>query len=53
MIRHGEKEKDANGNDKEGLSPEGKERANYLPHVFGIDSQYNIGKILVQRAEKG
>ncbi len=54
MIRHGEKPpQDANGNDVNGLSPQGLERARWLCHVFGKESQYKIGYILAEDPKKG
>jgi hypothetical protein len=54
MIRHGEKPpQDANGNDVNGLSALGLERAQWLRQCFGKDSQYNIGYILAEDPKKG
>lgn len=53
MIRHGEKPpKLPNGEDAEGLSARGVDRAKALPNVFGADSQYNIGYILAEKPKK-
>jgi hypothetical protein len=54
MIRHAEKPpKLANGEDPPGLSAEGITRAEALVDVFGIDSKYDIGFILVEHPKKG
>lgn len=54
MIRHGEKPpKDANGDDVNGLSAQGFDRAQGLRQVFGATSRYNIGYILAERPKKG
>ena len=54
MIRHGEKPpKDADGNDVDGLSAKGVDRAQGLVKVFGKDSEYNIGYILAEHPKKG
>ncbi|KAK6540507.1 hypothetical protein TWF694_009297 [Orbilia ellipsospora] len=49
MIRHGEKPPKKDGKDQIGLSSKGKERAHYLPHVFGSGSPYEIGRILAEK----
>jgi hypothetical protein len=52
MIRHGEKPaKDAE--DQEGLSEEGKKRAEGLVEVFGNSSGYNIKYILAEHPKRG
>ena len=43
LIRHGEKPSSGNG-----LSTEGKERADCLVNVFGSSSSFKIGKIIAQ-----
>ncbi|KAJ5677656.1 uncharacterized protein N7477_003289 [Penicillium maclennaniae] len=43
LIRHGEKPADP---DDHGLTPDGWRRAECLRHVFGADSEYNIGHIM-------
>ncbi|KAK3939374.1 hypothetical protein QBC46DRAFT_150231 [Diplogelasinospora grovesii] len=49
MIRHGEKDpKLPDGKDPDGLSAQGVQRSQYLPHVFGKDSGYDIGYILAE-----
>ncbi|CAG8950981.1 hypothetical protein HYFRA_00006378 [Hymenoscyphus fraxineus] len=48
LIRHGEKP--ADGDD--GLNIKGEQRAQCLREVFGIDSGYDIGKIIVQKPKK-
>jgi hypothetical protein len=54
MIRHGEKPpKAADGDDVDGLSEQGLDRAQYLPQVFGASSQYNIRYILAEHPKKG
>ena len=54
MIRHGEKPpKDANGDDVNGLSVQGMNRAQGLRQVFGASSQYNIGYVLAEHPKKG
>ncbi|KIN06909.1 hypothetical protein OIDMADRAFT_99361 [Oidiodendron maius Zn] len=53
LIRHGEKPpKLPNGEDADGLSAQGLERANALPQVFGKGSLYNIGHILAEHPKK-
>lgn len=44
FIRHGEKPKDGNGLDTDGLK-----RAQCLRDVFGRGSEYDIGHIMAQR----
>ena len=54
MIRHGEKPpKDANGDDVNGLSVQGMNRAQGLRQAFGASSQYNIGYVLAEHPKKG
>ena len=54
MIRHGEKPpKDDDGNDVNGLSAQGLNRAQGLVGVFGRDSEYNIHYILAEHPKKG
>jgi len=49
LIRHGEKPpKLPNGEDADGLSTKGVERAQGLRQVFGKNSQYNIGYIVAE-----
>jgi hypothetical protein len=52
MIRHGEKPPKLNGEDQEGLSKQGIDRSEALPQVFGPNSSYNIGYILVEKPKK-
>ncbi|RDW85142.1 hypothetical protein BP6252_02732 [Coleophoma cylindrospora] len=52
LIRHGEKPPKKDGEDVNGLSSEGVKRADYLPQVFGKQSQYNIGYILAEHPKK-
>ncbi|KAF3912267.1 hypothetical protein AA313_de0202314 [Arthrobotrys entomopaga] len=53
MIRHGEKPpKLPNGDDAPGLSAQGLQRAQWLPHVFGPGSPYNINYILAEKPKK-
>jgi len=52
LIRHGEKPPKINGKDQDGLSANGLTRAQWLPHVFGQDSQYQIGYILAEKPKK-
>lgn len=47
LIRHGEKPKNGNGLDEDGL-----DRAECIRHVFGEHSDYNIGLILAQKPKK-
>jgi hypothetical protein len=47
LIRHGEKPKEGNGLNEDGL-----DRAECLRHVFGEHSDYNIGLILAQKPKK-
>lgn len=47
LIRHGEKPKEGNGLNEDGL-----DRAECLRHVFGKHSDYNIGLILAQKPKK-
>ena len=54
MIRHGEKPpKLPNGDDADGLSTQGLERAQGLRQVFGKSSSYNIGYILAEHPKSG
>lgn len=54
LIRHGEKPpKLANGQDAQGLSAQGLERAQGLVKVFGKDSDYNINYIIAEKPKKG
>jgi hypothetical protein len=54
MIRHGEKPpKLPNGDDADGLSAQGLERAQGLRQVFSKSSSYNIGYILAEHPKKG
>ncbi|KAF5557529.1 phosphoglycerate mutase family [Fusarium mexicanum] len=48
MIRHGEKPVPHDGKEPNGLSAQGKERANDLVNVFGTNSPYNIGYIMAE-----
>ncbi|KAH6661575.1 putative phosphoglycerate mutase family protein [Halenospora varia] len=53
LIRHGEKpSKLPNGEDANGLSAKGVERAQGLRQVFGKDSVYNIQYILAEHPKK-
>ncbi|KAI9763552.1 MAG: hypothetical protein M1839_006378 [Geoglossum umbratile] len=53
MIRHGEKPpKDDDGNDVDGLSTQGLDRAQALVKVFGQASEYNIHYILAEHPKK-
>lgn len=47
LIRHGEKPKEGDGLNKDGL-----DRAECIRHVFGKHSDYNIGLILAQKPKK-
>lgn len=47
LIRHGEKPKEGNGLNEDGL-----DRAECIRHVFGQHSDYNIGLILAQKPKK-
>ncbi|KAJ5646276.1 hypothetical protein N7490_002648 [Penicillium lividum] len=47
LIRHGEKPKNGNGLNKDGL-----DRAECIRHIFGEHSDYNIGYILAQKPKK-
>lgn len=49
LIRHGEKP----SNGGTGLSSVGSERAQCLTHVFGPDSDYNIGYIIAEQPKSG
>ena len=54
LIRHGEKPpKGPDGDDVNGLSAQGIERAQALRKVFGVDSPYNIGHIIAEHPKKG
>ncbi|CZR49875.1 uncharacterized protein FPRO_16082 [Fusarium proliferatum ET1] len=48
MIRHGEMPAEVDGKEPDGLSAQGKERANDLVNVFGTNSPYNIGYIMAE-----
>ncbi|KAG4263625.1 hypothetical protein FPRO03_09932 [Fusarium proliferatum] len=48
MIRHGEKPAEVDGKEPDGLSAQGKKRADDLPSVFGENSSYNIGYIMAE-----
>ncbi|SCN92691.1 related to phosphoglycerate mutase family protein [Fusarium fujikuroi] len=48
MIRHGEKPAEVDGQEPDGLSAQGKKRADDLPNVFGENSSYNIGYIMAE-----
>lgn len=48
LIRHGEKPNSGNG-----LSKEGKERANCLVNVFNTSSPYEIGHIMAETPHSG
>ncbi|KAF5665960.1 phosphoglycerate mutase [Fusarium denticulatum] len=52
MIRHGEKPAPHDGKEPDGLSTQGKERANDLVNVFGTNSSYNIGYIMAEHPHK-
>ncbi|KAF5565836.1 phosphoglycerate mutase family [Fusarium phyllophilum] len=52
MIRHGEKPTKVGKTEPDGLSAQGKERANDLPNVFGPNSPYNIGYIMAEHPHK-
>jgi hypothetical protein len=49
LIRHGEKPEP----EADGLSPQGLERSQALPGVFGPQSSYNIRYILAEHPKKG
>jgi hypothetical protein len=54
LIRHGEKPpKLPNGEDQDGLSAQGVDRAEALVNVFGKTSPYNIGYILAEHPKSG
>lgn len=54
LIRHGEKPpKLPNGDDANGLSTQGLERAQGLRKVFGDGSVYSIGCIIAEHPKKG
>ncbi|KAI6765965.1 hypothetical protein HG530_007035 [Fusarium avenaceum] len=48
LIRHGEKPTPGDGEKQDGLSTQGKERADGLRKVFGQDSSYDIGYIMAE-----
>ena len=48
LIRHGEKPSSGNG-----LSLQGRERAQCLRTIFGVASQYDIGHIMAQTPQSG
>ncbi|KAJ5925347.1 hypothetical protein N7454_007986 [Penicillium verhagenii] len=47
LIRHGEKPKNGNGLNEDGL-----DRAECIRHLFGEHSSYNIGYIMAQKPKK-
>lgn len=49
FIRHGEKPSDGG----DGLSDQGKQRAQCLRNVFGASSKYNIGYIMAETPSSG
>lgn len=49
MIRHGEKPRDPKDH---GLASDGIKRAQCLRHVFGQESEYNIGYIMAPHVKK-
>ncbi|KAH6720754.1 hypothetical protein BKA61DRAFT_509675, partial [Leptodontidium sp. MPI-SDFR-AT-0119] len=52
LIRHGEKPPKINGEDQDGLSVQGIQRATGLVTVFGKNSLFNIGYLLAQKPGK-
>ena len=49
MIRHGEKPSDPKDH---GLAADGIKRAQCLRHIFGQESEYNIGYIMAPHVKK-
>jgi len=52
LIRHGEKPPKVDGKDVDGLSAQGKERAQGLTVTFGKDSPYDIQCIIAEHEKK-